>query len=161
MDKNFKVKVNDSLSYNFNTSDIQELNVLSLPKSKFHIINNNKSFNVTLEESNFLDKEYVVNVNLNRYTIKISTELDVLIKQLGFSVGSSKKANDIKAPMPGLIINILVKTGQKVNEGDQLLILEAMKMENSISSPKEGIVKSIFVKSGETVEKGALMIELE
>jgi len=161
MDKNFKVKVNDSFEYNFKDSDTNKLDLLNLSNSKLHVINNNKSFNITLEESNFLNKEYVVNVNSNRYAVKISNELDVLIKQLGFSVGSSKKANDIKAPMPGLILSINVKVGQKVNEGDQLLILEAMKMENSISSPKEGIVKSVHIKSGETVEKGTLMIELE
>jgi len=161
MDKNFKVKVNDSFEYDFKDSDTNKLDLLNLSNSKLHVINNNKSFNITLEESNFLNKEYVVNVNSNRYSLKISNELDVLIKQLGFSVGSSKKANDIKAPMPGLILSINVKVGQKVNEGDQLLILEAMKMENSISSPKEGIVKSVHIKSGETVEKGTLMIELE
>jgi len=161
MDKNFKVKVNDSFEYNFKDSDTNKLDLLNLSNSKLHVINNNKSFNITLKESNFLNKEYVVNVNSNRYAVKISNELDVLIKQLGFSVGSSKKANDIKAPMPGLILSINVKVGQKVNEGDQLLILEAMKMENSISSPKEGIVKSVHIKSGETVEKGTLMIELE
>lgn len=161
MDKNFKVKVNDSFEYNFKDSDTNKLDLLNLPKSKLHVLNNNKSFNVTLEKSDFLNKEYIVNVNSNTYTIKISNELDLLIKQLGFSVGSSKKANDIKAPMPGLILNINVKAGQKVKEGDHLLILEAMKMENSISSPKEGVVKSIHTKSGETVEKGTLMIELE
>ena len=161
MDKNFKIKVNDSFEYDFKDSDTNKLDLLNLSNSKLHVINNNKSFNITLEESNFLNKEYVVNVNSNRYSLKISNELDVLIKQLGFSVGSSKKANDIKAPMPGLILSINVKVGQKVNEGDQLLILEAMKMENSISSPKEGIVKSVHIKSGETVEKGTLMIELE
>ena len=161
MDKNFKVKVNDSFEYNFKNSDIEKLDLLKLPKSKFHVIKNNKSFNVKLEKSDFLNKKYVVNVNSNSYSVKISTQLDTLIKEMGFSVGSTKKANDIKAPMPGLILNVNVKKNQEVKEGEILIILEAMKMENAIESPKDGIIKSIYVKSGETVEKGELMIELE
>ncbi len=80
---------------------------------------------------------------------------------MGFSIGSAKKANDIKAPMPGLILNVNVEEGQEVEEGETLLILEAMKMENAIGAPKNGTVKSINVKSNGTVEKGELMIEME
>ncbi len=79
---------------------------------------------------------------------------------MGFTIGLGKKANDIKAPMPGIILSINVKEGQEVKEGETLLILEAMKMENAIGSPKDGVIKSIFIKSGETVEKGELLIEM-
>ena len=161
MDKNFKVTVNDSFEYDFNNSDIKKLDVLKLSKSKFHIINNNKSFGAKLEKSDFLNKEYIITVNSNHYTVKISTPLDILIKEMGFSVGSTKKTTDIKAPMPGLILSAHVKEGQKVKKGDILIILEAMKMENSIESPNDAVIKSIHIKKGETVEKGALMIEFE
>ncbi|MFK5958616.1 MAG: acetyl-CoA carboxylase biotin carboxyl carrier protein subunit [Lutibacter sp.] len=161
MNQNFKVKVNDSFEFNFKDSDPNNLDVIKLSKSKLHLIKNNKSFNIKLKKLDFLNKEYILNVNSNNYTVKISNQLDQLIKEMGFSVGSSKKANDIKAPMPGLILNINVKIGQEVEENEPLIILEAMKMENTIGSPNNGIVKSIHVKSGETVEKGELMIELE
>lgn len=161
MDKKFKIKIDDSFEYNFNSSDTKKLDFLELSKSKFHVISNNKSFNVNLERSDFLNKEYVVSVNSNNYTVKISTQLNLLIIKMGFSLGSTKKANDIKAPMPGVILSIPIKEGEEVKEGDTLVILEAMKMENSIGSPKDGFIKSINIKSGETVEKGELMIELE
>jgi biotin carboxyl carrier protein len=160
MEKKFKVKVDESYQYEFKDSDIKSLDLLKLSKSKFHLINKNKSFGIELEKSNFYLKEYVIKVNANSYTVKISNPLDILIKKMGFTVGTAKKANDIKAPMPGMILKINVKEGQKVKEGETLLILEAMKMENAIGAPKDGIIKSINAKSGGTVEKGELMIEM-
>ncbi|WP_456375933.1 acetyl-CoA carboxylase biotin carboxyl carrier protein subunit [Lutibacter sp.] len=161
MEQNFKVKVNDSFEYNFKSSDLNKLDLLKLSKSKFHVINNNKPFFINLKKNHFFNKEYLITINDNEYSVKISNPLDVLIKEMGFSIGSSKKSNEIKAPMPGLILDINVKEGQEVKEGDALLILEAMKMENSIGSPRDGIIKSIHAKSGETTEKGEILIELE
>ena len=80
---------------------------------------------------------------------------------MGFEVGVSKRVNDIKAPMPGLILDIAVNVGQEVKENDSLLILEAMKMENNIVSPRDGIIKSIDVSQGDAVEKNQLLIEFE
>jgi len=160
MSKVYKVNVEHSSNYEFNKTDIENLDILKLTKSKFHILNNNKSFKVNIEESNFNSKSYVINVNSNNYKIQISNELDILIEEMGFSLGSSKKENIIKAPMPGLILKVNVSEGQKVKEGDILVILEAMKMENTLTSPNEGIIKSISVEKGKTVEKGEVLIEL-
>ncbi len=63
----------------------------------------------------------------------------------------------VKSPMPGNILKILVTAGQKVNEGDVLIILEAMKMENEIVSPKAGTVAQILVDKGAVVETGATL----
>jgi len=100
-------------------------------------------------------------VNNNEYVVNIANHLDQLIKEMGFEVGKTKVVNAIKAPMPGLILEINVAVGQEVNEGDNLLILEAMKMENSFDSPRAGIIKSIAVTKGQAVEKGQLLIEFE
>jgi len=160
MDKNFKVKVDKSFEYEFKKSDTDKLDILKISKFKSHIIHNNKSFDIKLKKSDFNNKSYVIKVNANSYNVKISNQLDQLVKEMGFTIGSAKKANDIKAPMPGLILSINVKEGQEVAEGDTLLILEAMKMENAIGAPKDGIIKTVTVKNGETVEKGELMIEM-
>ena len=69
--------------------------------------------------------------------------------------------NAIKAPMPGLILEINVSVGQEVKENDPLLILEAMKMENCFLSPRDGVIKSIAVEKGNAVDKGQLLIEFE
>ena len=160
MGKKFKVKVDESFEFELKNSDADQLDFIKTSNSKFHVINNNKSFDIEMKKSNFYKKEYVVKVKTNTYKVKISNQLDQLISEMGFSLGSIKKPNDIKAPMPGLILSVHVKEGQKVAEGDTLLILEAMKMENTISAPKDGIIKKLTTKSGDTVEKGELMIEM-
>ena len=91
----------------------------------------------------------------------ISGALDELIKSMGIERGRTKLVNAIKAPMPGLILEINVSVGQEVKENDPLLILEAMKMENCFLSPRDGVIKSIAVEKGNAVDKGQLLIEFE
>ncbi|MDO9275071.1 MAG: acetyl-CoA carboxylase biotin carboxyl carrier protein subunit [Lutibacter sp.] len=155
-----KVTVNETREYEFKSSDLEKLDLLKRTAAKFHVIKKNKSFDVELEKYDFNNREYVITVNSNSYRIKISNEIDQLIKDMGFSIGSSIKANSVKAPMPGIILSVNVVENQAVKEGETLLILEAMKMENAIGAPKDGVIKSIFAKSGETVEKGELLIEM-
>lgn len=70
-------------------------------------------------------------------------------------------AETIKAPMPGTILNILVKPGQKVAKGETLLILEAMKMENEIVSPRDAVVAGVSVNKGESVDSGTPLVSLQ
>ena len=102
----------------------------------------------------------VLRINGRIYTTKAEDELDKLLAKLGMSAGSTAKLNHIKAPMPGLILQILVTEGQAIKKGDALLILEAMKMENIIKSPGEGVVKHIKVQQGAPVDKNQTLIEL-
>lgn len=64
----------------------------------------------------------------------------------------------VKSPMPGNILKINVTVGQKVNEGETLLVLEAMKMENEIAAPKAGTVAQIIISKGAVVETGAPLV---
>jgi len=63
--------------------------------------------------------------------------------------------------MPGLVLDIIVSPGQSVNKGDNLLILEAMKMENVIKSPIDGIIKSIEVDKGNPISKSQVLVTYE
>ena len=161
MKNTYKVKVNKSLEFDFDQDQINGLNAVEVERSLFHILDNNKAVEAEVIHRDFDTKQYSIRINTNTYKVKIDNPLDQLINKLGFSLGSSKKLNDIKAPMPGIIIGIEVKEGDKIKEGDTLLILEAMKMENAILSSKDATVKSILVKNGDTVEKNKLLIELE
>jgi acetyl-CoA/propionyl-CoA carboxylase biotin carboxyl carrier protein len=75
------------------------------------------------------------------------------------SSGASDKA--IKAPMQSTVVKLAVAAGDKVVEGEQLLVLEAMKMEQSISSPRDGVIKAVKVSVGETVPSGTVLIEFD
>ena len=68
---------------------------------------------------------------------------------------------EISAPMPGTIIEILVKVGDEVKENDEVIILEAMKMENPIFAPSDGTVKEIKVKEKDSVETEQILMVLE
>ncbi len=68
---------------------------------------------------------------------------------------------EVLAPMPGKIIDVLVKVGDKVSEDDELLILEAMKMENPVYAPADGVVKEVKVKKDDTVNSDQLLLILE
>ncbi|MDM1397209.1 acetyl-CoA carboxylase biotin carboxyl carrier protein subunit [Myroides odoratimimus] len=161
MNKTYQLKVNADTVFESEDLLQGDINVSRVNESTYHVLKNSRSYDVEILENHFTDKNYTVNVNGNSYSVNIQTELDKLINQLGFSLNSTKQVNSIKAPMPGLILDILVTVGQEVAENDNLLILEAMKMENNLSSPRAGIIKSINVTKGATVDKGLVLIEFE
>ena len=69
-------------------------------------------------------------------------------------------AGEVKAPMPGLVLRVLVETGQRVEAGAGLAVLEAMKMENQIKAPAAGVVAAVRVEAGTAVEKGQVLVVL-
>jgi biotin carboxyl carrier protein len=83
----------------------------------------------------------------------------MLLEQMGMSAASLTKINNIKAPMPGLILSLSVQPGDAVHKGDTVLILEAMKMENVIKSPADGTIKTVRIIRGQTVEKNQVLVE--
>lgn len=161
MDKKYKVVVNDEMDFSFDQQQINSLDVQPTSKESIHILKENRSFRASLEKKDFLKKTYSVRINSNVYEVKISNELDLLIEEMGLSLAAGNLINDIKAPMPGLILDVNVKEGDEVEEGDYLLVLEAMKMENTLTAPRTGKVKSVKVQKGETVDKNQLLIEME
>lgn len=69
-------------------------------------------------------------------------------------------AVNVESPMPGSIVDISVKQGDLIKEGDVLLVLEAMKMENEITAPRSGTVRAVHVKVGDNVDSGDLLVEI-
>jgi len=140
---------------------VEKIDISSINDTHFHVLKNAKAYNVELISSNFLEKEVTVSVNGNTHTLKIEDSYDQMVKEMGLFSNASQKLNNVKAPMPGLIIDILVEEGQEIEEGTPLIILSAMKMENIILSQGEGTITSISVKKEDAVEKGQIIIEVE
>lgn len=161
MSKSYKIDVNSKYEFDISSEELTDLDVIDLSSIKKHVIKNQISYNAHFTETDFQNKSYQIMVNNNVYKVKINDGLDVLIKNLGFEIGSGKIVDKINAPMPGLILEISVNIGDIVEENQTLLILEAMKMENSITSPRSGTIKSIQVKKGDPVEKNQLLVEFE
>lgn len=108
-------------------------------------------------ESNLLK----IKLNHRVFEIHKKGELDDLISAMGLDVPKVRKLKELEAPMPGRIVNIAVKIGQELNVGDDILSLEAMKMENVLKAEGIGIVKGINIKNDDVVEKGTVLIEFE
>lgn len=161
MSKSYTLKVNESYKFNLDVESIKDLDVNKKSENHYHIIHKNKAYKVQRIESYFSKKKYLICVNGNKFEVLIKDDIDLLIKELGLTVNGKQKDTNIKAPMPGLILDISVKKGQEVKEGDALLVLEAMKMENILVAPKDGVIKSIEVKKGDAVDKKQLLIEME
>jgi biotin carboxyl carrier protein len=132
---------------------------VKIKEGHFHILYQNKSYQAEVVKVDFTTKSVSLKINNNRYTVDVKDKFDLLLEKMGISSASAGKVNNIKAPMPGLIINLKVAEGDTVKAGDQLLILEAMKMENILKSPGDGVVKKIKVKKGDSVEKNQVLIE--
>ncbi|AUP81116.1 acetyl-CoA carboxylase biotin carboxyl carrier protein subunit [Flavivirga eckloniae] len=161
MSKTFKATVNNTFDFEIKNGDISNLDTLQISGSKFHVLEQNKSYEAEITKADFNKKSYEVKINNNSYNINIANDLDLLIKEMGFAIGSIKHVDSVKAPMPGLILEINVEANQEVKEDTPLLILEAMKMENIITSPRDGVIKSISVNNGDAVEKNQLLIEFD
>jgi len=161
MSNTYKLSVNHANTYDLTESDLKNLDAVGMEKDKFHVLKNHIPYKAEIVAADFLSKKYTIKVNNNTYEVAIEDALDILIKSMGIERGRTKVVNAIKAPMPGLILEISVEVGQAVKENDSLLILEAMKMENSFLSPRDGIIKSIAVEKGNAVDKGQLLIEFE
>lgn len=161
MSTKYRVNVNSTFQFDLDKEHIAQLDAVSIEKNKFHILHENKPYKAEIITSDFNHKSYIVTINNNTYSVVIANELDRRIKEMGFEIGATKHVNAIKAPMPGLILEIFVTVGQSVKENDNLIILGAMKMENSFLSPRDGVIKSISVVVGDAVVKGQLLIEFE
>ncbi|MDU1906140.1 MAG: biotin/lipoyl-containing protein [Dysgonomonas sp.] len=104
---------------------------------------------------------YEILVNGVSYNFSVETPFSLERKKMLDKQMGESSTILIKAPMPGKILDVLVKTGDTVKSGDTLLILEAMKMQNAILASTKAIVKKVVVRSGDTTSKSDLLIELE
>ena len=125
----------------------------------FHIVFNRKSYKAEVVKADATSKTFHIKVNGNVYPVQVRDKFDLLLEKMGMNGSNASKTMIIKAPMPGLIIDLKVKAGDEVKTGDPLLILEAMKMENIIKAPGQGVVKNIKAKKGDSVEKNQVLIE--
>lgn len=133
--------------------------MVSLGAGRFHVLSNGKSYDCFVANVNREEKSVDLLVNNRKYNVKLKDRYDELLDKLGMNAAGSGKLGDLKSPMPGLVLKIVVKEGDEVKKGDSLIVLEAMKMENMLKAQGNGTVKAIKVLPGNAVEKGALLIQ--
>ncbi len=142
----FKVLINDEPV----EVDVTEVN----SPSHLSLIVNNKSYDVVIEDEN--------TILVNNEVFRVNAQDEHLVKILKSERRLVEKREVvIQAPMPGLVVNIECKEGDKVKRGQGLLTLEAMKMQNEIKAPKDCVVKKILVQKGASVNTGEKLVILE
>ena len=132
--------------------------ITKVGEDEFHILYQDRSYNAEIIKADYAEKSFTIKINGNTYNLAAQDRFDLLLEKLGMGKAVSKKLNDLKAPMPGLILEVFVKEGDTVKKGDNLLILEAMKMENVIKSAGEGTIQAVRIQKGERVEKNHILI---
>jgi biotin carboxyl carrier protein len=131
------------------------------PNGLVSVLYNGKSYTAIIENIDLKNKEVSLKINGQLYKTIIKEPIDLLLSTMGMDLKAMKKAEPVKAPMPGMVLKILVTPGQQINKGDGLVVLEAMKMENILKAAAAATVKAIKVSERTAVEKGTVLIELE
>ena len=138
-----------------------ELDAVSSQEGIYHLIKDNKSYNIEILNYNKKKKELEILINGNHYNVNVKNDTDLLLAEMGLDNMEDIVEKELNAPMPGLVIEILVKEGDVIKKGDSLLVLEAMKMENTLKSTHDAVVKTIKCIPKQVVEKGAVLLEFE
>ncbi len=135
--------------------------LLRVKEGSYHVLKDGRSYRVDLIEADPEEKSYRLLVNGEEYNVHLKDRYDLLLERLGMEDLQNKKVENVKAPMPGKVLDVHVEEGTEVGEGDALLVLEAMKMENVIKAPGPGTVKAVHVNVSDPVEKNAVLVEFE
>lgn len=133
--------------------------VSALGDGRYHVLHNGNSYNAELVSADYAAKNFVLKINGQRVELQAKDRFDQLLDRMGLSSTAATKVNELKAPMPGLIVDIRVQPGATVQKGDPLLVLEAMKMENILKAPADGTISSIKVELRANVTKGQVLVQ--
>lgn len=127
----------------------------------FLLIHNGTKFHGEIVMDDSENNRLTIKINHRTFEVKKRGKLDDLIASLGLDKQKIKKLKELQGPMPGRVLKIFVKVGDEIQLGDNVLSLEAMKMENILKAEGVGKVSSIHISEGDVVEKGAVLISFE
>jgi len=155
----FKFDHNEAIE--LNQGDLQKSDKIPVSNHLVHILKDQKSHRVQLISMDSSKRIVQIKLDGQEYQVQVLNETDQMVESMGMATEIGPKAGDIIAPMPGKVLQVLVKPGQEVEEGTPLLVLEAMKMENILKSPASGIVQEVHISENETVDKNQKLIIIE
>ncbi len=158
-EKNKKYDIKSPLSNNvkINGKNV-EIKIAGDENGFTYMVWKNKKYHVEIAEKS--QNRYVILINGVSYNITVETPISYRRRKYLDKNKSANKTEHITAPMPGKIVDILVDENTKVNEGDPIITLEAMKMQNEIISHMQGTVSKIYVKNDDSVMKDDVLIEI-
>ena len=157
-DKSVEIEFSESLDQLLIKPNFMlKIDCMQLSSNSYSLILNGKSHYITINKQ---INGYEVTVDHQTHLVQVQDEVDILLEKLGMKSDTSIYTGEIHALIPGLVSRLFVKPGDKVEIGQKLLILEAMKMENEIDSPICGTVHQIHFQEGDNVEKGTFIMKI-
>ena len=156
----FDITIGESTT-SLTPEDLSKYDIADLGAGKYHVLHNKKAFHVEINSIDRNRRLVELTVNDVSFDVKIEDAFDILVKEMGLHTQANQKMKNVKAPMPGLVLDIMIEAGAEVEKGTPLLIIEAMKMENVIKADGDGVVQSIEVTKGAAVDKDQVLIEME
>lgn len=129
----------------------------TMDTTMYSILIDNQSHDIRMNEG---DGVYIV--QLNGQIFEVVVEDERTRRLAGLKSGSSAATGEVilKAPMPGVVVEIPVKQGQEIKQGDIVLILESMKMQNEFKAPRDGAIHAIRVAPGDKVDQNAVLMTI-
>lgn len=121
----------------------------------YSLIIEGRSHDIRMHEG---DGAYLVQMSGEIFDVVVEDERTRRLAGLRGTPAAITDEIDIKAPMPGVVVEVPVKEGDAIEKGDIVIILESMKMQNEFKSPKTGVIKKIRVKIGDKVDQNAVMV---
>jgi pyruvate carboxylase subunit B len=140
-----------------NEHQTYNVKVVPLGNHYYSVVVDNQTYLVNAKR---IKKEWALNLQHREAAVQVLDVRQKLEAEMFGNAEAEVAAGDIKAPMPGLILRVEVKVGDRVDAGQPLLVMEAMKMENEIRSEVSGVVKEVLVNAQQTVEKDDILIKL-
>jgi len=147
--------------FDISKPSVDAADIVKIADGQYHMIRDSQTVQGLISEVDSTGKKIRIELDGETFLVDIKDELDQMLEKMGFNEVAAKRIHDLKAPMPGLVLQINIQEGQQVKEGEKILILEAMKMENSILIQSDAVIKKILVTAGQAVEKGQVLVELE
>jgi len=158
-DYSYHLTVNDRTEFELNGDDLAGLDVIETAAGKFHLIFQDQNYQIEVDEIKIEKGQIHLRINGSIHHVTLETPLQRKIKALGINEMNAGDGETIQAPMPGKVLSVLIQEGEKVVADQDLIILEAMKMENVIKSTQEGVVDKIYVSDDDTVNKNQTLLE--
>jgi len=134
------------------------IDIAAKGNGEFNVIREDKSYRAQVLQFDPISKSINIIVEGHKFSLQVKDRYDLLLEKLGLDDLNTAKAKDLISPMPGLVLQILVKPGDTVQKGDALIILEAMKMENILKAGADNVIDECYVKQGDSAEKNEVLI---
>jgi biotin carboxyl carrier protein len=137
-----------------------ELKLISFKGNAFEFIFDNSFYEIRVLESTSTDLKILMNGN--PLTLKKHSRLaEIIEKSAGRGGGGQSSQNSISSQIPGRIISVSISKGDSVKKGDNIVVLESMKMQVAIKSPRDGVIKDLKVKEGQSISRNDVVAVLE